>query len=87
MIMAMAACMFFKKQIWVCLPSYMLSIVLGAFSLAMLFLKGGLITNIILVVCAVSVYLTVLISTQILKPNELRGVVNALRTRHCEVNG
>ena len=84
--MAMMACLFFKRKIWLCLPRYILSIALGVVSLPVLILKDGLLTNIMLVAGATIVYLTVLMSTRTLNLSELRAVASALRVRHCEVN-
>lgn len=87
MVMAVMACALFKERIWLCLPRYILSIVLGVIFLPVSYLKDGLITNVTLMAGAVIVYLMVLISTQILNMCELRAIIHALRTRHCEASG
>jgi O-antigen/teichoic acid export membrane protein len=86
-VMAVASCVFFKKKIWLCLPGYILSIALGVIVLPVTLLKDGLMTNIVLIISAVVVYLIVLMSTQILNVNELKAVVKALRPRHGELGG
>nr|MDQ3828155.1 hypothetical protein [Candidatus Tectomicrobia bacterium] len=87
MVMAALACLFFKQNIWLCLPNYILSIALGIVSLPVVFFKDGLITNMVLVAGTVIVYLVVLMSAQILNLKELRAFINALRARRREVSG
>lgn len=84
-VLAVVLYIYFRDKLLPCLADGFKTIILGFIFVPFLFFRGGLITNLSLVVCSMLVYILLLFVSRVLKLDEFKEIFRTIRHRPLEL--
>lgn len=78
-VLAVVICVYFREKLFPCLAYGFKVIALGVIFVPFLFVRGNLITNLLLTVCSVLTYILLLFVSRVLSLREIKGIFQAIR--------